>query len=92
MKYVITSYFIGKTGGIVFNPANDVEVFDTYFGAMRWLVKERNLSRKIDAKVIVEYNQDPSPYGREWFVEMCVIYELCKTFVTLARINENGFH
>ena len=92
MKYVITSYFIGKNGGIVFYPQTDVEVFDTYFGAMRWLVKERNLSRKVDDKVIVEYNQDPSPYGREWFVEMCEIHESSKTIVTLARINENGFH
>lgn len=92
MKYIITSYFIGKNGGIIFNPQTDVEVFDTYFGAMRWFVKERNISRKINAQTIVEYNEKPNQYGREWFVEMTEVFELSRTIVTLARINENGFH
>lgn len=30
MKYLTTSIFIGKTGGHVFNPAMDSEVFDCY--------------------------------------------------------------
>ena len=92
MKYVITSYFVGKNGGIIFSPQTDVEVFDTFFGAMRWLVQERNISRKVDKDTIVKYNEDPYQYGREWLVEMYKIHELSKTIVTLARINENGFH
>lgn len=92
MKYIVTSYFIGKNGAIVFYPQNDVEVFDTYFGAMRWLVKERNICRDCGFKTIVKYNEKPNRYGREWFVEMSEITDESRTIVTLARINENGFH
>lgn len=92
MKYIVTSMFIGHKGGHVFNPSQDVEVFDTYVGAMRWMVGERRLSRKVDNRVECRWNEDPSPYGREWFLEMTEYHDDSHTIVILARINENGFH
>lgn len=92
MKYIITSYFIANNGGIVFSPENDVEVFDNYVRALRWMVRERDIAKRCEYDVIIKKNDNPSLYGREWFFTMVEIHGESKTIMTIARINENGFH
>ena len=92
MKYLVTSYFVSGKGGIVFHPEHDTEVFNHYFSALRWLVKERGLAKRCGYLVSVVFNEDPSKFGREWFVEMTETSEFGRTFVQIVRINENGFH
>lgn len=92
MKYVITTMFIGKQGGVVFDPCNDVEVFDHYFSALRWMRFERNLACNCDYQVILDWNNDRDPHGREWILEMKENHGDTHTIVRLSRINENGFH
>lgn len=92
MKYIVTEVFYGSQGGIVFNPECQVEVFDHYVGALRFLVKERKLAQKLGYKVGTEWNEYPSKYGREWFVNMFERQDDYYYKYTVARINENGFH
>lgn len=92
MKYIITTYFIAPLGGIVFSPETNVEVFDHYVSALRWMVNERNLAKRCGYDIIIKKNDKPSLYGREWFFTMVEIHGESKTIMTIARINENGFH
>lgn len=92
MKYIITEVFFGKRGGIVFNAAQDVEVFDHYVSALRFLVKEKRLSLKIDDKTTVEWYEERFGFGRQEMVEITEYHDGCHTVFTLAKINENGFH
>lgn len=92
MKYVITSMFVDPRGGVIFNPSVDVEIFDTYVGALRWLVGERKLAKRIDSRIVCDWNIKPNQYGRERLFEMTECHGASHTIVTLARINENGFH
>lgn len=92
MKYIVTEVFHGSQGGIIFHPHDHVEVFDHYVGALRYLVKEKQLALKIGYQVGIEWNEDPSMYGRKWFVNMFERTDGHYTQFTVARINENGFH
>lgn len=92
MKYVITESFIGKHGGVVFDPAYNVEIFDCYFTALRWVSLERNLARKCYDKIILQWNDHRSLFGRDWILEMTEVHGESHTIIKLARINENGFH
>lgn len=92
MKYIVTKIFVGHNGGHVFNPAVDVELFDTYVGALRWLVGERRLSKRVGDRVVLDWNKGANEFGREWFLEMTEYHECSHTTLVLARINENGFH
>ena len=92
MKYIITEVFFGTRGGIVFNAANDVEVFDHYVSALRFLVMEKRLSLKIDRKVEVDWDECRFESGRQTMVELIEYHERSHTIFTLAKINENGFH
>lgn len=92
MKYIITEVYYGKHGGIVFNPALDVEIFDNYVSALRYLVHERRLAKRCEYKVSLEWNPSPQKFGREWFVSMIEGHDIGHSIFTVARINENGFH
>lgn len=92
MKYIITEVFFGKRGGIVFDTAHNVEVFDQYVSALRYLVKEKRLSLRLDYKTTVEWDDDRFDFGRQNILEMTEYHEGCHTIWSLAKINENGFH
>lgn len=92
MKYLVTRYFIGRTGGLVFNPAHDAEVFDNYFSALRWLVQEKRLAKKVSYDVDIEWNHVTSKLGREWLLTMTETKYFGHVCVELSRINENGLH
>lgn len=92
MKYLVTSYYVSVKGGIVFLPELTTEVFDHYFSACRWLVKQRRIAKICGYLVSVVFNEEPSKFGREWFVKMTETSENGTTFFQIASINENGFH
>lgn len=92
MKYIITEIFFGKKGGIVFDAANGVEVFDHYVSALRYLVREKRISLKVDDKVTVRFYDDRFGLGRQEMLEMIEWHNECHTIITLSKINENGFH
>lgn len=92
MKYLVTKLFVGKKGGVVFNPAQDAEVFDHYFSALRWLVKERSLSIRIGYDVDIEWNKTANKLGREWLLTMTETSHYGHSTIDLSRINMNGFH
>lgn len=92
MKYIVTSIFVDNKSRHVFFPAHDVEVFDTYVGALRWMVEERRISQRVEDKVVLNWNKSACQYGREWLLELTEYHASSHTIVTLSRINENGFH
>lgn len=92
MKYLVTSYFVGQKGGVVFFPACDVEVFDHYFSALRWLVNERRLAVGIGALVDIEWNREANKYGREWLLTMNETKPYGHVIVEISRICINGVH
>lgn len=90
MKYVITSIYYTKTGDIVFSSPDDIEVFDHFYTALRWILIERNLARKYGAEIILNWNKGRCPYGREWLLEMTENHGSSHSVITLSRINNNG--
>lgn len=92
MKYVITESFIGKHGGVVFDPAYNVEIFDCYFTALRWVSSERNRCREYYHKIILRWNDHRNLFGRDWILEITKVHGKSRTIIRLARINENGYH
>lgn len=92
MKYVVTESFIGNHGGVVFDPAYNVEIFDCYIAALRWVSSERNLCRECYDKIILRWNDHRSPFGRDWILEITKVHGESRTIIRLARINENGYH
>lgn len=92
MKYIITELFFGKGGGVVFNTALNVEIFDQYVSALRYLVKERRTSKIVDDETDVKWYNDRFGLGRHNMVELIEFHHMGYTIITLAKINENGFH
>ena len=92
MKYIITEIFSGTTGGFVFDPTNGIEVFDHYVSALRWLVRERAIARRIDWRVTYEQRNTISEYGRIEIGHLRLFREYGVTHFYLSRVNENGFH
>jgi hypothetical protein len=92
MKYLVTSLFISKTGGHVFNPAMDSEVFDCYFSALKWILKEIKVDRRLGWNVELEWNKDRFWLGRQDMLHVIVSTRLSFTHYYVSKINENGFH
>lgn len=93
MVYLLTTFFTKPDGKSCFNPTTDTEVFNTYFAALRWLIRER---RAIRCKGYHMWTDTPikrSQYGRETL--FCLCYKLpygSVTRLTISRININGYH
>ena len=92
MKYLTTSIFIGKTGGHVFNPAMDSEVFDCYFSALKWVLKEIKTAKRIGWRVDLEWNEDRFFLGRQDMLHVIESSGNSFTHYYVSKINENGFH
>lgn len=92
MKYIITEIFVSTRGGYVFDSAQGIEVFDHYVSALRWLVHERDLAKRIDLHVTYEKEGSESDHGRVSIGQLLEIGEHGITHFYLSRINENGFH
>ena len=92
MKYLVTSVFIGKTGGHVFNPAMDSEVFDCYFSALKWILKEIRTSKNLGWKIDLEWNEDRFCLGRQDMLHVIESTGNSFTHYYVSKINENGFH
>ena len=92
MKFIITEIFTGSRGGYVFDPSQGVEVFDNYFSALRYLVKERRLCKQIKWSCEVEKVGSILEYGRQHLWTMTEQSYHGFTHYYLSRVNENGFH
>ena len=92
MKYLVTNVYVSRTGGHVFNPAMDSEVFDCYFSALKWLYQEINVDRGIGWNVEVEFFEERFCYGRQEMVHVLVSTGHSFTHYYLSKISMNGFH
>lgn len=92
MLYVITKLFISTNGGIVFDASQDVEVFNNYFSALRWLVEERQLAKQIQWKTTTKHEGDINSLGRVHLWTLTEQSDHGFTHYHLSRVNENGFH
>ena len=92
MFYVITELFVSSTSGVVFDAANGIEVFSNYFTALRWLVKERQLAKKIQWTTTTKHVGDIDSLGRVHLWTLTEQSDNGFTHFHLSRVNENGFH
>lgn len=92
MKYVLTTQTINPQGQRYFNPVIDVEVFDTYYSALRALVQEILGLVKCGYYPVRFPFKYRSQLGRE-----CLYHIECnrndfKYIYDICRIPENGLH
>jgi len=93
MIYLVTSVLTKPDGRTCFNPTTDTEVFNTYFAALRWMVRERQLYRSCDYQVWSETPTYRSNFGRETMFCLCYMLPTNSvTRLTISRINTNGYH
>lgn len=92
MKYLLTEYSIYNDGRIFFDPAFNTELFDSYVGALRWLVKERQVAARCgwSTEVIIPAYRDNC--GRQQMLSLVRQSSNMKVKFTISRINTNGFH
>lgn len=93
MMYLITSVLTKTDGRSCFNPTTDTEIFNTYFAALRWLVRERQQCRSVGYRVWSETPTYRSNFGRETMFCLCYMSPTdSMTRLTISRINTNGYH
>lgn len=92
MKYLVTELFIHQTGGCVFNPAQDSEVFDCYFSALKWMLEEIKVDRSLGWGVTLVWDGDRFCSGRQDMLHVIVSTGHSFHHYYVSKINENGFH
>lgn len=75
-----------------FDPVTDTEIFDNYFKALRYLVKELRWVVDMGGTYHREVPTYRSDFGRERMFDVCLNLHGNLYRYTIARINENGFH
>lgn len=92
MKYLVTCIMTDAEGHKYFDPTMDTEVFDTYWMALRYVVKEKRYVLDMGGGYYREYPTYRSDFGRQRMLDVCINLHGNHYRYTIARININGFH
>lgn len=92
MKYLVTEIIFHNDGRVIFDPAFNTEIFDTYMQALRWLVFERQTAKMCGwpTEVIIPGYRDDC--GRQQMISLVRRSSRMKVEFTISRINTNGYH
>ena len=91
MKYLVTDLLVKSTGGHVFNPAEDAEIFDSYFRALRYVVRELQIDKKLGRSIYKFWNDNRFNDIRQEMVHVLVSTGFSFHHLQVTQITENDF-
>ena len=91
MKYLVTDLLVTSTGGHVFNPTQDAEIFDSYFRALRYVVRELQIDKRLGWSINKYWNGHRFDEGRQEMVRVLVSTGFSFHHLQVTQITENDF-